>query len=129
MLTLIATDEELYLEVLENADVDVVVSWNDIQMPTLQNPTPRAFHANLSNPGKISLGGKPAATYIRQFKGMYILNKHGTVGATIKITKKKGLGEFQIKAVTLAADGGHLTYTEPRGFVRYNPDGSEVVPA
>lgn len=129
MLVLIAPDQQLVVEVTPSgvANVDVYASYNDIGMPNLTLPQPGVVASNLTRAGKYELGGPPAANYIRQFKSLYLINRHPTAAVIVTFQFRRGADYYHVKKYTLAAME-HCSYIEGVGFARYHADGAAVAP-
>lgn len=127
MLVLVDVDEEFVVDVIANASVDVYASYNDIGMPNLTLPQPGNVSFTTQRSDRNSLGGAPAAGFIRQYKSIYIVNRHVSVSAAVTILFRRGAEEYQIKKYTLAA-GQHSSYIEGVGFTWYDATGAPVAP-
>ncbi len=131
MLVLISTEQQLVVEISPGsspvANVDVYASFNDIGMPNLTLPQPGIVAANFARQGRYELGGAPPANYIRQYKSIYLINRHFSNAVAVTFQLRRGSDYYHVKKYTLATME-HISYIEGVGFARYYADGAQYAP-
>ena len=127
MLVLTDIDEEFVIDVVANSAVDVYASFNDIGMPNLTLPQPGNVSFTALRSERNSLGGPPTLGYVRQYKSIYVVNRHVSAGANVTMLFIRGSEEYQIKKYTLTA-GQHASYIDGVGFTWFTSTGAPVAP-
>lgn len=129
MITLVATNESLKITTSSAADVSYYASYNELAVPSLASANPSSAVGVISAAATNIIVGAPAAGYIRQIKGVYLVNVHATDPVDVTVSKDAATTLYRLHPTFTLAAGEGASYIEGAGWTLYNANGTRKADA